>query len=373
MLVNALALHDASDAARVFLENLIKELPDAWPEARVSVVARAGGAPLPGQDRLQVIRVRAPRSGMARVAVEFLRLPSIVDRLDPDVVINPNESVPKRVRAPLVVVAQNLMFHCPGVPPLSTGPLRARLRSRAQFAFYRRQFPRAYARADAVVAVSDHAVRELAQRAGLDPGRAHVVPYGVDRLPVKPRAASAGPRRLLVVGAVAHHKRLEEAVAALAALREGGGDYELWLAGGAWPGYGELLDGVARAAGVAAHFRRLGPVVGEDLAELFASCHAGLTLSACESFGIPVLEGMRAGQPQVVADEPWSAETVGDAAVRVDATDPASVAAGIRTLEDPGEWRRRAEAGREAAARYTWSANAAGIVAVAASIARRRR
>ena len=372
MLVNALALHDASDAARVFLENLIAELPGAWPQARVAVVAREGGAPLPGEERLDVVRVRSPRSGMARVAAEFARLPSIAARVDPDVVISPNESVPKRIGGPVVVVAQNLLFHCPGVAPLQSGPLRARLRSRAQFAFYRRQYPRAYARADAVVAVSRHAARELAERADLDPARVHVVPYGADRLPVRPRSDEPGPRRLLVVGAVAHYKRLEEAVAALALLREAGGDYELLLAGGAWPGYGEVVDEAARAAGVGPHVRRLGPVTGEGLAELFASSQAGLAISACESFGIPVVEGMRAGLPQVVADEPWSAETVGEAAVRVDGRDPASIAAGIRTLEDPSEWRRRAQAGREAAARYTWSANAAGIVAVAAAIARPR-
>ena len=207
VVVNALALHAASDAARTFLENLLAGLPDTWPEASISVIARSG-APLPREERLHVVRLRSPQSGMVRVLEDFGRLPALVQRLEPDVLINPNESLPTRVAGAVVVVAQNLLFHCRGIGPLPTGPVRARARSRLQFAFYRRQYPRAYARADAVVAVSHHAARELAAHAGLDPSRAHVVPYGADRLPPKPRRPSSGPPQLLSVGAIAHYKRL---------------------------------------------------------------------------------------------------------------------------------------------------------------------
>lgn len=116
-----------------------------------------------------------------------------------------------------------------------------------------------------------------------------------------------------------------------------------------------------------------GAVGGEELARLFASSHAGLSLSACESFGIPVVEGMHAGLPQVVADESWSAETVGEDVVRVDANDPVSVVAGVRRLEDPATWSYMAERGRRRAAGYTWEANAAGIARVVARVAARRQ
>jgi glycosyltransferase involved in cell wall biosynthesis len=370
ILINALALHSAADGARIFLENLVPALPAAWPEAEFHVIAQEGSS-LPDRERLSVARLRTGGSGIVRVAVDLLRLPAIVDRIEPDVVISPNESIPTRLRPPMVVVAQNLLFHCPGVTPLTSGPRLARLRSKLQFAFYRRQMPRVYGRADAVVAVSRHAAGTLADRAGLDLGRVQIVPCGADRLPLRERGPSTAPRRLLVVGAVAHYKRLDAAVEALAQLRADGGDYELVLVGEEWPGYGQVVDDLASRAGVTAHVTRLGSVGPEALAALLAEAHAMVSLSSCESFGIPVLEAMRAGVPVVVADEPWSAELVGDAAMRVNGSDPKSVAAGVRALDSEDEAQRKVEAGRLVAAPCTWAATAAGIVSVARVLATR--
>jgi glycosyltransferase involved in cell wall biosynthesis len=364
VLINALALHSAADAARIFLENLIRRLPECWPEAQVLVIARHG-AEIPSEARVEVIRVGSSSSGVLRVADELVRLRRIVRRIAPDVTVNPNESVPGGIRGPVVVVAQNLFFHCPDIGPLRRGPWRARLRSRLQFAFYRRRMPRAYVRADAIVPVSEHAARELAEHAGLDLSKVHAVHYGADRLPMRPRSEQAGRRSILVVGALAHYKRLDSAVEALALLVADGDDYELCLAGGAWPGEEAILRSLAVSRGVEERVKFLGPVEGDQLAQLFATSHAGLSLSACESFGIPVVEGMRAGLPHVVADEPWSEETVADCAVRVDARDPGSIAAGIRRLGVPEEWERMARLGRERAARYTWQANAGGVAAAA--------
>ena len=367
MLVNALALHRAADAARVFLENLIRGLPEVWPEARIVVIARRH-AEIPNGDRVDVVRIGSSSSGALRVLDEMIRLPRVIRRLAPDVIINPNESVPRGVRGPLVVVAQNLFFHCPEIGPNRRGPAHVRLRSRLQFAFYRWRMPRAYARADAVIPVSAHAAHELSERAGLDLARVHVVHYGADRLSVRVRSEPSGPRRLLVVGAIAHYKRLEYAVRAVAILQAEGREYELLLAGVAWPGEEAFIRSVAASCAVVDRIKFLGTVDADELSSLFATSHAGISLSACESFGIPVVEGMRAGLPHVVADEPWSAETVADCAIRVDARDPVAIAAGIRRLEDPAEWRRMVDLGRSRAARYTWQANVEGIAAVAARV-----
>jgi glycosyltransferase involved in cell wall biosynthesis len=367
VLINGLALHKAADAARIFLENLIRGLPEAWPEARIVVIARQH-AEIPNDARVEVVRLGSSGSGVVRVLDEIVRLPRIIRRLRPDVIINPNESIPGGVRAPLVVVAQNLFFHCPEIGPNRRGPWHLRLRSRLQFAFYRWRMPRTYARADAVIPVSAHAAHELCERAGLDLARVTVVHYGADRLAVRIRPESSGRRKLLVVGAIAHYKRLEYAVQALAMLEAGGGDYELLLAGGSWPGQDTFIRSIAASVGVTDRVRFLGTVDADELSQLFATSHAGISLSACESFGIPVVEGMRAGLPHVVAEEPWSAETVADDALRVDARDPAAIAAAIRRLEDPVEWERVAALGRDRAARYTWQANVDGIAAVAARV-----
>src|SRR5215211_5437721 len=116
VLLNALALHSPRDGARIFLENLLQQLPRVWPQAEIYAVAPHDAA-LP-EAAIHAIRRRTPRSGVQRALRDFVDLPRIEARLSPGVVISPNESIPTRIHAPLVVVAQNLFYHCPGVGPL---------------------------------------------------------------------------------------------------------------------------------------------------------------------------------------------------------------------------------------------------------------
>jgi alpha-1,3-rhamnosyl/mannosyltransferase len=109
---------------------------------------------------------------------------------------------------------------------------------------------------------------------------------------------------------------------------------------------------------------RAGAVADEALADLYAEAHALVTPSACESFGIPAAEAMRAGLPVVAADEPWARELGRDAIVLA-RPEAGAVAAAVRTLEDEAEWRRRSLAGVEVASGYTWRGTAAGLAAAA--------
>jgi glycosyltransferase involved in cell wall biosynthesis len=364
VLVNGSVLGDAAGGgARVFVENLLRELPRAWPDAEIRAVVPAS-AHVPDVTGVVTTRIRSFGPAAARVLVDLGHLPQLSERYQADVLISPHEVIPTRLRTAVVVIAQNLMYHCSNVAPLPTGPAAARLRSRLQFAFYRRQMPRAYRRAEIVVAVSAHTADVLARRADLDLARTRVVPCGSDRLPRYPRDERRGRRQLLIVGSVAHYKRLDVAVRALAELRAAAEDYELVLAGDLWPGYGAVVSSVAGETGVRDLVRFLGAVPDAELARLFATCHAVVSLSSCESFGLPVVEAMRAGAPVVVADEPWSAETSGDAAIRVQC-EPGAIAAAIASLSDAEERERRSAAGVAEASRFTWLQTASGIAAAA--------
>jgi glycosyltransferase involved in cell wall biosynthesis len=362
VVVNALALRPGGDAARTFLENVLRELPQAWREAQMIVLVRDGAEVV--ESGAEVVVVAGVSSGLTRLRSEWFQLPRLVRTLRPDVFVNPNEAVPRSIDAPLVVVAQNLLFHCRQAGPLASGSLAARARSQAQFAFYRRQMPRAYARARVVVAVSRQAADLLAERAALDLGRVRIVACGADRLPVLPRVPQSGPKTLLAVGAVAHYKRLDLAIRALAALVEAGGDYRLLLVGEQWPGTWHPLAALAHDLGVRERVELLGVVGDAELAALYARAFAAVATSSCESFGIPVAEAMRGGLPVVAVDERWSRELADSAAI-LTASQPRAIAEGVRALQEDGVWQERSEAGLRVAAAYTWAGTASGIVAAA--------
>ena len=223
--------------------------------------------------------------------------------------------------------------------------------------------------AAAVVAISRHAADAIVRRAGLPADKVSVASCGADRPPLVERRAEDGVRRLAIAGAVAHYKHLDVVVEAMGLLGEGN---ELVLAGEEWPDTAGELGPVARRLGIESRIWRAGQIADDALAALYADAHATISLSRCESFGLPVIEAMRAGAPTVVADEAWSRELAGDAALFADSDDPAAVAAAVSRLDDPGILQDRSRAAAARAAVFTWRGPAAGIARAAAALARRR-
>jgi glycosyltransferase involved in cell wall biosynthesis len=358
--VNALSVRPGVyDGAATFAVNLLLRLPEALPEARIVVFVRDGETRIPEGERLSVRPLRVPAGAAGRVVFESVGLARRLARERCDVVLSPNESLPLRLPCPAVVVAQNLVYHC---PDSGFRGLRAadRAVSRVQRGYYRRRMRAAYGRAAAVVAVSEETRRVLAAHAGLDPARATVVHEGSDsvflqELPRRPEG------RLLAVSALAPYKNLELAIDAVAAL---GPPAALDVVGGDWRGFRSVLEARVAAAGVADRVRFLGGVGPERLAELYARATLLLHLSACESFGLPMLEAMRCGVPVVAAARSSAPEVAGGAARLVE-PEAAGVAAAVRELvQDDAELERLTALGRRRAAELTWGRTAAGVAAV---------
>ncbi|KVD57848.1 glycosyltransferase family 4 protein [Burkholderia ubonensis] len=110
------------------------------------------------------------------------------------------------------------------------------------------------------------------------------------------QAEPTGAARILVVGRVVPHKRVEDAIEIVGALRTQGIDASLTVVGSATNApYLEHLIRHAEACGLAYRFDVTGVISNDALFEHFHRASALVSVSAHEGFGVPVLEAMHMG------------------------------------------------------------------------------
>lgn len=238
----------------------------------------------------------------------------------------------------------------------------------AHSALLRRSLVAALRRADAVTGCSDHVVRDLEARFALAPGRAVVVPNGVD--PAEPAAEVALPARyLLAVGRVVRTKGFDLLLEAFAAAALP--DVALVI-GGDGPER-EALAARARELGVPVHLP--GRLDRGQVVAAMAGALAVVVPSRVEAFGIVVLEGWRSGAPIVVTSHGGPADLVTDGVdgLVVDPQDTAALARALRlVVTDADAARRMGAAGLAAVAAFTWDRVVDDYEAVYAAAGARR-
>jgi glycosyltransferase-like protein len=218
------------------------------------------------------------------------------------------------------------------------------------------------------VCVSAAVAAELATGWGVD---ATVIPNGVDAsrfaAAAGPDPAAAAARRawraaigrpyLLSVGGIEPRKGTIDLLEAYARLRDHHPDLALVIAGGEtlfdYRDYRARFDRRAGQLGVAPVM--LGPVEHARLPALVAGAAVLAMASTKEGFGLAAMEALAAGVPVVLRDLPVLREVFDGAAWF--GVGPAGLAGAVRAAL-AGDDRRRA-AGRDLAARHTWTAAAA--------------
>jgi glycosyltransferase involved in cell wall biosynthesis len=120
--------------------------------------------------------------------------------------------------------------------------------------------------------------------------------------------------RLLYVGRLAPHKKIEDLIALFAEYHRIDPDSALLLAGSPVPvSYGNYLRGLVgqQSAEVRENVHFLGQITDGQLATLYGASSALVMMSEHEGFCIPLVEAMHFGLPIVAYAEPGVRETLG--------------------------------------------------------------
>ena len=235
-------------------------------------------------------------------------------------------------------------------------------------AYLRAVVPGSVRRARSVVVPSDFVRRSVLEQVDVAPERVRVVPHGVSTWEAAPQQEVEAAYHLdgpvVLYPAITYpHKNHLTLVEAFARVLSDHADALLVLTGGTGAAEAEIAEAVGRL-GVGARVRRPGRVPASHVAALYRCAAVVAVPSRYEGFGLPAAEAMAFGAPLVASAATSLPEVVGDGGVLVEPDDVEGWASAISgLLGDSTERERLGAAGLARAGRYTWAANAQGLLA----------
>jgi glycosyltransferase involved in cell wall biosynthesis len=218
------------------------------------------------------------------------------------------------------------------------------------------------ARADLVVCVSEATRQDLVELLGVPAARTRVVHHGARTwggIAAEPVAGVSEPF-LLWVGERHSYKNFDRTVAAWAGLPEAAGTALLCVGG---PPFGRPERRRLAELGVADRVRHLVASEGQ-LRWAYEHAAALLYTSACEGFGLPLVEAMSLGCEVVTSSVSAMPEVAGELAHYADPLDPESLAGAITAALAAERSPERRAALAAHAGRFSWERCAAAMDAV---------
>jgi len=293
-----------------------------------------------------------------------LRLPLPVELVTGrvDVFHSPDFVLPPVLRARTVLTVHDLSFlrH----PEYSSPPL---------LDYLMRSVPRSVARADVIVADSEHTRDDVVELLCVPEERVRVVYGGVEERfaqPLHPRVVDDTLERygirlpyILGLGTLQPRKNFARLIRAYDVLRREHGVGHCLVIGGRRGWMYEEIYATIGALGLHDVVKLIGFVDDEDLPALYRGADLFAFPSLYEGFGLPVLEAMACGTPVVAAATSSLPEVTGDAALLVSPTDEGGLAHAMwRLIDDRALAAELVRRGHTRVARFTWDAAARSLL-----------
>ncbi len=239
--------------------------------------------------------------------------------------------------------------------------------SRSRAALYERRLKARVRGVDHVITVSDFSRRDIIDWSGISENKISVVFNGVPEIfrqvPDEKELKRAGERYglparfILAVGSTEPRKNIHTAIQAYASLRRTMPEVSLVVTG---VDYCRLPPGRAFAGLDLEGVIFAGYVNDFDMPAIYSMAEALLFPSFYEGFGLPPLEAMACGTPVVTSNSASIPEVAGDAAILVDPSSAADMAAALETVLGSGSLRQELiDKGLARAKKFSWEKAAA--------------
>ncbi|MFT4126594.1 MAG: glycosyltransferase family 4 protein [Gordonia sp. (in: high G+C Gram-positive bacteria)] len=278
--------------------------------------------------------------------------------LRPDVVVDTQNGVPFFASAVSGAPTILLSHHC----HREQWPVAGRALGRLGWFLESRVSPWAHRR-NRYVTVSEPSKRELVAL-GVDDHRITVVHNGLDDVPAGIDEAPGDPLRICVLSRLVPHKRVEDALAAVAELRRQGRPVAIDVIGSGW--WFDELHSAAIKLGVREVVTFHGHVAERRKHEILARASVHLMPSRKEGWGLAVMEAAQHGVPTIgYRNSVGLAESIddGETGLLADGFDEL-VSATRKLIENPEVARRLGAAARGKSRQYSWPASCDAIEAV---------
>lgn len=255
-------------------------------------------------------------------------VPLLLKRIKPDLFISPDAQCSLTTSIPQLIVIHDINFeHYPNdVPASFRNYLSVRSRKWAQ-------------KAVRIATVSEFSKKDIMDTYNIDPSKIDVVYNGANSLyePVSEEVKSATKNRFtkgedyfVFVGSIHPRKNIQRLLPAFKAFKQRtGSKVKLVIVGSAYWKNEEINSGLALFDG-SDDLVMVGRLNANELKDVVGSALANVYVSYFEGFGIPIVEGFRAGVPVITSNVTSMPEVAGDAALLVD---PFSVEAISEALE----------------------------------------